>query len=423
MERWRTQPLFADDPPRCGALARADQRRNDPSRWRPCCAASARRDAAAVGPPGGAGDAGHGARGRARREVHGSGGGWPSCCRRGELVIVPGRPRAAAGEPGGGRSVYGWRSSCDGVVGVRRSSCAVQHRLCCTPRAPGATGTAMRPSRTGSGVLASPSNRPSVASPQAAADRGGQRRGGVDGGGDSRAGRRASRPGRPPRRRPARARPPRAGRRCRRSGRSSGTPRRRRPRQGPVLGGCLVDRHARRDALAHLAHRLQSRATAPRRARGPPARAPRSRARPPRRPRRRWRPGAARPAGPRRRAPPPRGRRHRRAHLQLQALEALLRRRARPARPRPRGRSRRCVALTWITRGAGSSVSSAATGLPARRPARSHSARSMAASAGGRSSSAGRPRAAARRWRSRDCSARAGSPRAPHSTRSMVTPS
>jgi 2-succinyl-6-hydroxy-2,4-cyclohexadiene-1-carboxylate synthase len=30
IERWRTQPLFAGDPPEVGALARADQRRNDP---------------------------------------------------------------------------------------------------------------------------------------------------------------------------------------------------------------------------------------------------------------------------------------------------------------------------------------------------------------------------------------------------------
>jgi 2-succinyl-6-hydroxy-2,4-cyclohexadiene-1-carboxylate synthase len=30
IERWRTQPLFADDPPEVGALAREDQRRNRP---------------------------------------------------------------------------------------------------------------------------------------------------------------------------------------------------------------------------------------------------------------------------------------------------------------------------------------------------------------------------------------------------------
>ncbi|HST33681.1 MAG TPA: alpha/beta fold hydrolase [Solirubrobacteraceae bacterium] len=30
IERWRTQPLFADDPPEVGRLAREDQRRNDP---------------------------------------------------------------------------------------------------------------------------------------------------------------------------------------------------------------------------------------------------------------------------------------------------------------------------------------------------------------------------------------------------------
>jgi 2-succinyl-6-hydroxy-2,4-cyclohexadiene-1-carboxylate synthase len=30
IERWRTQPLFAEDPPEVGALARADQRRNRP---------------------------------------------------------------------------------------------------------------------------------------------------------------------------------------------------------------------------------------------------------------------------------------------------------------------------------------------------------------------------------------------------------
>ena len=30
IERWRTQPLFAADPPEVGALARADQRRNRP---------------------------------------------------------------------------------------------------------------------------------------------------------------------------------------------------------------------------------------------------------------------------------------------------------------------------------------------------------------------------------------------------------
>lgn len=30
IESWRTQPLFADDPPLVGELARADQRRNDP---------------------------------------------------------------------------------------------------------------------------------------------------------------------------------------------------------------------------------------------------------------------------------------------------------------------------------------------------------------------------------------------------------
>jgi 2-succinyl-6-hydroxy-2,4-cyclohexadiene-1-carboxylate synthase len=31
IERWRTQPLFADDPPEVGALAREDQRRNRPA--------------------------------------------------------------------------------------------------------------------------------------------------------------------------------------------------------------------------------------------------------------------------------------------------------------------------------------------------------------------------------------------------------
>jgi pimeloyl-ACP methyl ester carboxylesterase len=30
IERWRTQPLFAGDPPEVGARAREDQRRNDP---------------------------------------------------------------------------------------------------------------------------------------------------------------------------------------------------------------------------------------------------------------------------------------------------------------------------------------------------------------------------------------------------------
>jgi 2-succinyl-6-hydroxy-2,4-cyclohexadiene-1-carboxylate synthase len=30
IERWRSQPLFADEPPQAGELARADQRRNDP---------------------------------------------------------------------------------------------------------------------------------------------------------------------------------------------------------------------------------------------------------------------------------------------------------------------------------------------------------------------------------------------------------
>jgi 2-succinyl-6-hydroxy-2,4-cyclohexadiene-1-carboxylate synthase len=30
IESWRTQPLFADDPPAAGEMARADQRRNDP---------------------------------------------------------------------------------------------------------------------------------------------------------------------------------------------------------------------------------------------------------------------------------------------------------------------------------------------------------------------------------------------------------
>ena len=34
IERWRTQPLFADDPPEVGALAREDQRRNRPARPR-----------------------------------------------------------------------------------------------------------------------------------------------------------------------------------------------------------------------------------------------------------------------------------------------------------------------------------------------------------------------------------------------------
>lgn len=31
IERWRSQPLFAGEPPRAGELARADQRRNDPT--------------------------------------------------------------------------------------------------------------------------------------------------------------------------------------------------------------------------------------------------------------------------------------------------------------------------------------------------------------------------------------------------------
>ena len=73
------------------------------------------------------------------------------------------------------------------------------------------------------------------------------------------------------------------------------------------------------------------------------------------------------------------------ADLQLHA------RRSPPAPPRaacsaaPARSSADSVALTG-TCVAGSSLSSAATGLPARRPARSHSARSIAASAAGRSS-------------------------------------
>ena len=39
IERWRTQPLFAADPPAVGELARADQRRNRPGPWRRRCAA------------------------------------------------------------------------------------------------------------------------------------------------------------------------------------------------------------------------------------------------------------------------------------------------------------------------------------------------------------------------------------------------
>ena len=42
IERWRTQPLFAGDPPEVGELAREDQRRNRPDALAAYCAASAR---------------------------------------------------------------------------------------------------------------------------------------------------------------------------------------------------------------------------------------------------------------------------------------------------------------------------------------------------------------------------------------------
>ena len=70
IERWRAQPLFADDPPEVGELARADQRRNRPARaGRGAARPRHGRDGAAVGRLGELAMPVAVARGRARREV------------------------------------------------------------------------------------------------------------------------------------------------------------------------------------------------------------------------------------------------------------------------------------------------------------------------------------------------------------------
>ncbi len=105
IERWRTQPLFAEDPPEVGALAREDQRRNRPD----ALAAVMRGVGTGEMPPlwdrlaelampvtvlVGERDAKFLALGRRMVERLPDG----RAARRAR------RPRAAAGEPGGGRS-------------------------------------------------------------------------------------------------------------------------------------------------------------------------------------------------------------------------------------------------------------------------------------------------------------------------------
>ena len=189
-----------------------------------------------------------------------------------------------------------------------------------------------------------------------------------------------------------------------------------------VLGGGLVDRDAHRHALAHLAHRLAGRAPAPRRARGRPARARRSRA-PPRstsqaplasRRSATSGPAAARTAATRPASSPT-------PTFTFTQPKPARDRRARPARRRPRGRAPTIVALTG-DRGGRVVGEQRRDRPPARRPARSHSARSTAASASGRSShrAAGVEQLRAVESPAEPREHRRGSARAPARTRSML---
>ena len=133
-----------------GELAREDQRRN-----RPAALAAVLRGigtgemAAAVGSAARADDAGRPcSRASATRSSARSAGAWRSCCRDGELAIVPGRPRPAAGEPARG----GARARGREPRAARRP-------------ARGRAARRSRPPRAGSGSVES-SNSPSVARPQ-----------------------------------------------------------------------------------------------------------------------------------------------------------------------------------------------------------------------------------------------------------------
>ena len=99
IERWRTQPLFAGEPPEVGCLAREDQRRNRPTRSPRRCEASA---------PGRWSRCGTGSRswrcrspcwsGYATPSSGRWGSGWWSCCRSRNCPRAR-RARPAAGEP------------------------------------------------------------------------------------------------------------------------------------------------------------------------------------------------------------------------------------------------------------------------------------------------------------------------------------
>ena len=392
IERWRTQPLFAGDPPSVGALAREDQRRNRPDALAAVAARPRRRrDAAAVGPARRAEMPVARARRRARREVRRDRrGAWPSARRRASLRSSPAVTACRWRTPAVARRSRPLRRSVAARAGRRWSS-----QPGSTP-SPARSAARSRP-RRGQRVheLREQRERRQPAVRQRPA--GGERRGRVQRRRRRRAGRRASRRDTPRRRWRAPAPPRRAGRRCRRSGRSSGTPRRRpRPPSAPGCGGGLVDRHPHRHPLAHLAHRRRpcvgsSTSSRPAGASASIARTACSTL-----------PGAVRVqaqlhrAGPPRRAPPPRAPRRRRRRPSASGT--------RTRRATARGGllaalravdGADSVALTG-TDARGTSVSSAATGLPARRPARSHSAMSIAASAGGQILERGRRPAALR---------------------------
>ena len=262
IERWRAQPLFAADPPRVRELAMADQRRNDPHALAAVLRGIGTGEMEPLWPRLGelempvtviAGERDSAYREIARR--------MSRLLPAGELRVLAGRPRAGAREPRGARRGDRCRPAAraifDGALSAGRSRGAGGPRPASytgsTPR-PLPAGRAIAPPRTGRGSARS-ANRPSVASPQGAS---GPREASAAAAcsaaatpiGPSSVEARytsapvartsvaaASRPAIPPQRETFRHT-------------ASATPEDERAR----LGGGLVDRHAHRGALAHLAH-------------------------------------------------------------------------------------------------------------------------------------------------------------------------
>ena len=298
IERWRTQPLFADEPSEVGALAREDQRAQPPARARRGPARHRHGgDGAAVGSPGRADDAGRpSSPASATRSSARWASAWPRRMPNAELLIVAGGHGLPLESPTARRA--GARSAelerLDAEPGPARQRDRARRAPAAGCRCPRTSPSVARPQ---CGTAPREASAAAAWTPAATPERAVERRGDVRLG----ARRAHERRGREQRRR------------CRRSARSSGRPRRprrRRARRARRRSRRSTTRTATRSRTSRTAvqpvHRLLDELEAGRRQRLDRAHRLLDL------PARRWRPGAARPPARPPRAPRPRARRRRR---------------------------------------------------------------------------------------------------------------